>query len=129
MRLVCAIGLAALVAACSSDECVTPPPSTCDALYEPTWSNVYAETISKRCALAGGACHASEGGRGDLALDGEAKALAEIQARVTPGDPGCSLLFVRLEGGGGGTMPPGSGLSEPERCAISRWIAAGAVAD
>ena len=47
--------------------------------------------------------------------------------RVIPGDPACSDLMVRLDSPGQEwSMPPGTPLDERARCAIRRWIAAGA---
>ena len=46
--------------------------------------------------------------------------------RISAGDTSCSLLLVRVAGGGGGIMPPGAPLSEAERCALETWVRNGA---
>jgi len=49
--------------------------------------------------------------------------------RVFPGDPGCSKMIVRTDSPGATyQMPPGDPLSEPVRCALIQWVAAGAPA-
>jgi hypothetical protein len=49
--------------------------------------------------------------------------------RVVPGDPGCSKMIVRTDSPGATyQMPPGDPLSEPARCALIQWVAAGAPA-
>ncbi len=47
--------------------------------------------------------------------------------RVLPGDAACSLLITRLEADDpAAAMPPGSPLSEAERCAVRQWVDDGA---
>ena len=51
-----------------------------------------------------------------------------LDGRVKPGNPGCSLMVVRVEGVGKDyQMPQGDPLSAPERCAIAKWVEAGAL--
>lgn len=138
VRLPLSLGLFVAVAACSgSDEsdgfgCVAALEEGCTPLYEPTWENVFNETLKKRCALGGGICHAADGGKGDLVFDDKAASFKQLlapdsgDARVTPKDADCSLLIARLEAEPARAMPPGSSLDEAERCAITAWIRAGA---
>lgn len=120
--------LLVLVIGCGEDETCLTVDEDCQPLYEPTFDEVFARTLAVKCGVPGGACHATEGGRGGLVLDDVDEAYARLlDGRVVPGDPGCSLLVQRLESRQSGfAMPPGNQLDEAERCAISRWIADGA---
>ncbi len=127
------VGLALFQTGCSGCagddlECVVPQAADCQPLYQPVFDEVFARTIEPRCAVSGGACHSGSGAKGDLQLDDIDLAYSELvdKGRVKPGDAACSLLVIRIEGGGG-VMPPGTPLSEPERCAIETWVANGAV--
>jgi hypothetical protein len=99
----------------------------CAALYPPTFANVYETTLRVGCGSALGACHAA-GGAGRMSLASPAEAHEALLAgRVTPGDPGCSELIVRTHAEGASyAMPPGASLAPAERCALVRWVAAGA---
>ena len=107
----------------------TPTAADCTPQYEPTFENVYKNTITLRCATGGGACHLAEGAQGNLILEGlDAAYDALVDAgRVIPGDPDCSMMIKRLFATRStGLMPPGSPLSEPERCAVTEWVRRGA---
>jgi hypothetical protein len=97
-------------------------------LYEPTWDQVFAQTLEPSCGQGGSSCHAPKGAKGDLVIDtSEASHSRLLDAWVRPGDPGCSLLMIRMEQDDPvKVMPPGSPLSEAERCAVATWIAEGA---
>lgn len=122
--------LVALVATgCGGDApeaCPIPLPADCEPLYEPTFDQVYAQTLSDTCALSG--CHASASAQGGLDLEGQEQAFSALvdEGRVLPGDPACSELMMRLHGVGVPVMPPGRPLSDAERCAVQRWIEQGA---
>lgn len=81
-----------------------------------------------------GICHSADAGMGGLVFDEVDLAYDLLlgasggHARVQPGDPSCSLLMIRLEGQTSDfRMPPGpTPLLAAERCAIAKWIAAGA---
>ena len=77
--------------------------------------------------MSGGACHAGSDAKAGLRMDEieEAYNLLINGGRVVAGDASCSLMVVRMEGGGQ-VMPPGGMLSESERCAVETWIAQGA---
>ncbi|MSP25303.1 MAG: hypothetical protein EXR75_09100 [Myxococcales bacterium] len=124
------IGSTALVGACGDDletSCLASLPEDCTPLYAPTFDNVFTNTLSKSCGIGGAACHTSAGNKGGLALDDQDGAYAMLlDGRVVAGDPACSLLMARLEAAGESAMPPGSPLSEAERCSIAAWIRAGA---
>ena len=133
--LICALVMAHCAADGDTPEpCVTNiPESTCTPLYEPTFDQVYTQTIQPKCAFAGSACHAAEGAQGGLVLDDPDTAYAMLvqpkssSARVLTGDPECSLLVERLVTGDPiALMPPGNALEEPEVCAIVTWIRNGA---
>ena len=119
---------------CSETEddngCVENLDLECSPLYEPIFSEIHQQTLVPSCALAGGSCHSSQGAKGGLVLEeeqGAYEALVDNADRVKPGDPACSGLVVRLESSSNSfVMPPGSPLSEAERCVLRQWIAAGA---
>ncbi len=118
--------------ACSDDAalaCVEVDPA-CQPLYEPTWANVYSNTIVRSCAAGGVACHAAAGAKGGLVLEGEAAAHAALttsNAYVTPGDASCSELVTRLYTSNASLlMPRGARLPLAEACAVTQWVRAGA---
>jgi hypothetical protein len=105
----------------------------CAPLYEPTFTNVYNNTLVPTCAAEGGACHSPEGAKGGLSYMDEDSAydlllgVTDGRARVVPFDVECSLLVKRIESTRASkVMPPGDPLSRAERCAIEQWIANGA---
>lgn len=117
--------------ACGGEDCVDVSTS-CDPLYEPTFDNVWQNTLVASCAV-GSTCHTAGANRGGLTLDDADGAYDELlgasgdDARVLPGDPGCSELIRRIVSEDSGeVMPPGGQLSDAERCAIIQWIANGA---
>jgi hypothetical protein len=120
----------AALAGCPS----APPPScitvdtTCAPLYAPTFDNVYTMTLKNTCGSALSSCHSAVGKQGGMSFQDEQHAYdALLAGRVMPGNPGCSKMIVRTDSPGAGyQMPPGDPLSEPERCALIQWIAAGA---
>jgi Planctomycete cytochrome C len=129
------VGALGALGGCSDDggqpRCVTVDPA-CTPRYEPTFANVYANTLRDSCGSQSGVCHSAAGRRGGLSMESASVAFAELTdattGRVVPGDPSCSEMIVRLHGNGEGyLMPPGAQLPAPERCAIERWIAAGAM--
>ncbi|MEZ5397985.1 MAG: c-type cytochrome domain-containing protein [Bryobacterales bacterium] len=101
-------------------------PDTCTPQYDPTFDNVWGNTLSTSCALGG--CHGAGAASGGLSMGSDADAAYEALAGgyVEPGDPGCSLVVDHLEPDGLGDMPPGRVLDEAERCAVRTWIAQGA---
>lgn len=127
-----ALALAAYVLALSAcdDDCVDVDTS-CTPLYEPTFDNVYTNTLAVSCAVGNGTCHTDDGqtvagGLGFATADEAYAALTGSAERVLGGDASCSLLVSRIEASGSDGMPPGSPLPEAERCAIMQWVANGA---
>ncbi len=127
MRLY-ALALLTLVA------CPEPPPActtvdatTCHELYPPTWDNVYANTIAMSCGADRSSCHSDAGKSGGITFADKATSYTELlNGRVKPGNAGCSLLVVRIEGVGTDyQMPKGDPLGAPERCAIAKWVEMG----
>ena len=106
-------------------------PGSCAPLYEPTFENVYNQTLSKKCSVANAACHSSSAAKGGLVLEGIDEAydglVNSVPPRVLPDDPGCSTMAIRVESDDPGyVMPIGAKMSDPERCAILQWIQDGA---
>jgi len=103
--------------------------AACTPQYEPTFDNVYQNTILTRCATGGGSCHLAGAAKGGLVLEGIDAAYDGLvtAGRVVAGDPECSLVIRRLEATRDrGMMPPGTPLTEPERCAVTLWVRQGA---
>jgi hypothetical protein len=125
----CLAALSAALAGCPDDgppACVTVETS-CTPLYEPTFDNVFNNTLRAGCGSELDACH-SAAGAGRMSLADPATAHASLLAgRVTPGDPGCSELIVRTGAPGKDyQMPPGIALGATEHCALILWVQAGA---
>lgn len=120
------IALVAL-AGCPSE----PPPTcatvdlTCAPLYEPTFANVYANTLAEGCGGDRASCHS----RRTLSFaDPETAYAALLEAHVKPGDASCSEMIVRVVGVGTDyQMPPGDPLDDAEACALVQWVQAGAM--
>ena len=121
-----------LFAGCSE----TPPPTctalvldeACAPLYQPSFTNVYANTITTDCGSSRGACHA-DGGESKLSFATEQAAYDNLlRDYVTAGNPECSEMIVRTaDVGEDYTMPQGDSLGESERCALQQWVRQGAV--
>ena len=139
------LALAAL-AACSSSSsndspsgsaCVAVPSADCKPLVDPpTFDAIYTQILQPSCASGGVSCHGAASGtslsfgdvdqayamftRRELVGEGDA-------ARVLPHDAACSPLMKRIMADDPAVrMPRGSQLSEPETCAVTKWIANGA---
>lgn len=121
---------AGALAGCPSD----PPPScatvetACAPLYQPTFANVYANTIQRGCGSERAACH-SAAGEANLSFADVDTAYAALRdhGHVIAGDASCSELVVRIVGVGEDyQMPPGDPLSAAEACAVVQWVQAGA---
>jgi hypothetical protein len=129
-----ALLLVVAAAACGGDDgptCVQVS-TDCTPLYEPTFTNLFDRTFQPTCGVAGGSCHSAEGHKAGLVFADVDQAYdlllgTDGRARVTPGDPGCSLLVERTESEDPGfQMPPRDPLDEATRCTIRQWIANGA---
>lgn len=126
-----AVAVAGLVG-CAAD----PPPAciavdtSCAPAYAPTFDNVYTLTLQDSCASQSASCHSAVGRQGGMSFQDQQHAFDALRAgRVVPGDPGCSKMIVRTDSPGATyQMPPGDPLSEPVRCALIQWVAAGAPA-
>ncbi|HEX4337393.1 MAG TPA: hypothetical protein VH062_15865 [Polyangiaceae bacterium] len=107
--------------------------TSCTPLYEPTFDNVFKNTLSTTCAAPG--CHSGSQPTGGMALDEIDKAYTNILAtsstldpRITPGDVTCGKVLVRLESKDKtySMPPPPAELRNGEVCSIIQWIAMGA---
>jgi hypothetical protein len=122
--------LVALLAGCPEQ----PPACTtvetdCQELYMPTWDNVYSMTIAESCGSDRSSCHSDAGRKGGMTFADKDTSYTELlDGRVEPGNPGCSLMIVRVEGVGKDyQMPQGQALPAPERCSLLKWVEAGAL--
>lgn len=101
--------------------------TTCTPLYEPTFDNIYTNTLSVSCSVGNGTCHTSDASAGGLSFASADTAFAMLtDGRVDGGDASCSLLTQRIAATDSDVMPPGKPLPEAERCAITQWINNGA---
>ncbi len=124
------LGATLLVASACTKE--RPPACTtvdlaCAPLYTGAFATVYTQTISMDCGSNKGSCH-SAGGDSGLSFATEQETYDHLlESYVTPGDPGCSEMIVRTSSPGKDyQMPQGRALSEPEQCALRKWVEAGA---
>ena len=124
------LGLVAGCPAAPQWECVAES-TDCAPLYEPTFDNVYTNTITRSCGVGAGSCHGPGASTGiDLStIDATYELLMgaqDLPAYVLPGEPNCSQLMIRIDQPDpADTMPPGLPLSEAERCAIRQWVQEG----
>jgi len=127
--------ISVLLVGCPSTE--DPPPEACaerqDAgacvpAYEPTFANVFEQTLKPSCGKGGAACHTTRARQGGLAFEEIEDAYKGLQTgKLKPGNATCSTLFVRLAATDPNVrMPPGRALPEAEQCAIRQWIDNGA---
>lgn len=122
-----------LLAGCPSNDeppACTTVDTTCAPLYEPTFANVYANTLRMDCGGERSACHSATGQAGGVSFADEDAAYAALvtRGRVTPADPACSELIVRAHDVGTDyQMPPGDPLDDAEVCALIQWVQAGAL--
>lgn len=127
--------------ACSSpskpttNACVEGLRTDCSPLYDPpSYATIFEKILHPTCAQGMGTCHTADAAMGGLVFEDEDDAYARLlgdadgRARVSPGDPACSLLVERLEAKSSEVrMPPGpTPLSEAARCDIVQWISEGA---
>jgi len=107
-----------------------PVDRDCAPQYEPTFDNVFANTLTKDCAVSG--CHnaIARGGMNlseiDHAYD---ELLVEGGGRVIPGDPENSEMIMRVYSHSSTwQMPPGDDkkLADAEQCALALWVLDGA---
>jgi hypothetical protein len=130
--LAAVVALGVLAPGCGHD-CVEVD-LTCNQLYEPTFENVFERTLLQKCGTEGDTCHSVDGHMNGLVFAEIDDAYAELLgltpdgARVIPGDPSCSEMIMRISADDPDyLMPPGEPLSPQERCALVKWVAAGAL--
>ena len=107
--------------------CVTPltaqPPATAGGTAEPMWVNHVEPVLNRACIK----CHggAKQKGGLDLRLPGSIFAGGADGSVVTPGRPGESALYQRLQVGVEGHMPPEKEpqLTVEEISFVREWIA------
>lgn len=127
--------MAVCLNACSGDDpaACEPVNADCTPEYEPTFTNVYSQTLVG-CGVGGSACHAPEGAQGGFVVSDQASTLASLmeqattrpESRVRAGDV-CSPLLSRIRGEPPAqVMPPGSSLTPAQICAVQKWVEAGA---
>ena len=115
--------LLAWAVGCGSTDCAELS-ETCTPQYEPTYDNVYANTLAPSCQLSG--CHGEGSQAGGLDLGvGPDEAYDGLvnPGWIVVGDAACSTGFVVIHEG---EMPPGRPLAAEEQCAVQQWIDAGA---
>ncbi|HZO13117.1 MAG TPA: hypothetical protein VFB62_07655, partial [Polyangiaceae bacterium] len=61
--------LVALSAAgCDTESCLDPLSRTCEPAYEPTFDNIFTNTLQPTCARSGSSCHAPEGAQNGVSF-------------------------------------------------------------
>jgi Planctomycete cytochrome C. len=145
-KLFCMTSFVVCVVACTAnggsdeqqkDVCLDPQriDLTCIPTYEPTYDNLYSNLFSQSCGGSGSPCHwaGSPSPKAGLALTDKEMAyrylLGEVdgRARVLPGNPACSVLVERIDSTDvQRVMPAGMPLPSGVRCAVRKWVAAGA---
>jgi hypothetical protein len=125
--------IAVLGTACESEAFCLDTDPECSPLYEPTFDEVYVQTLQTSCGIGGSSCHGSDEGHGGLAFNDPDMAWQHLTDDlddgpwVVAGAAGCSpLIQVLRSEEPAEVMPPGAPLSEAEICAIEQWIDAGA---
>ena len=122
------VGLALCLGGCPAELEPADVDPDCTPQYEPTYQNVYANTLEPDCSPFG--CHNGPNASGDMDLAEMDTAYDELfeQDRIIPGDPVHSELVMRVfTSESEFLMPPGTTpLSEPEQCALALWVLAGA---
>ena len=102
----------------------------CTPQYEPTFANVYANTLEPQCSPFG--CHREPTPSGNMDLGtidvAYAELLEEGEDRVLPGDPEHSEMVMRIfTRESEFKMPPGpTPMPEEEQCAVALWVLMGA---
>lgn len=115
-----------LLVACGEELAPADFDPACVPQYEPTFTNVFENTLRVDCAVSG--CHNGVAARAGLdmsTIDGAYDELVE-GGLVIPGDPVNSLMTMRIFAKNQFVMPPGDPLADAEQCAVGQWIAAGA---
>ncbi|CAN5835160.1 hypothetical protein BH11MYX2_BH11MYX2_06060 [soil metagenome] len=121
-----------LFAGCGAE----PPPKctstqlddACLPQYQPTFANVYANTLTEDCGSTKGACH-KNGGEAGLSFADEDTAYNNLLNRhyVVPGGVACSEFIVRTaDTGKDYSMPKDSAIGDSEKCALQQWVRNGA---
>lgn len=128
-----ALALLGAPAACSDSSTCVEVSTECEPLYEPTFQNIFTNTLQQSCGVAGSQCHAQEGGKGGLVFADIDDAYALLtgagggEPRVDPHAPGCGELVSRIAASDASrVMPPGRQLPASEICAIVQWVSMGA---
>jgi hypothetical protein len=130
MLLVCVAGWP--LVGCPSDpppECITVD-AACAPLYQPTFTNVYNNTLVAGCGSTMSSCHSASGLAGGVSFEDQQTAYDHLMlsGRVKPGNAACSEMIVRTSSPGEDyQMPPGDPLMAAEQCALIQWVQNGAM--
>ena len=136
--LALAAALSLACAACASSDDAAPDASAperctsvdpaCEPTYEPSYDAIFTRVLQPTCGKSGVSCHSTRGRQGALSFEDADVAYDELLASaVRPGNAACSELVVRLESTDSAErMPPPAAIPAEDRCAIVRWIQAGA---
>jgi hypothetical protein len=131
VRLACVAAL--VLAACGPQ----PPPPVCTdagAALEacasapiPDYATLFETVLRPTCGREGPSCHGPGADDRLFFIDEEASRAYLLEHHVVPGSAACSELHQRVTSDDPFfRMPPAEPLPEASRCAIARWIEAGA---
>lgn len=127
------VALVATTLSCSNDRADVPlacldagiDTTTCTPAFAPTYEALLANTFRPSCTGAG--CHTGDGQGGLSFDDADAAYSALLRNDVTPSEPSCSDLVLRVtDPTSPYRMPPSTSLDAGEQCALARWVASGA---
>ncbi|MET0386837.1 MAG: c-type cytochrome domain-containing protein [Polyangiales bacterium] len=141
LELVGLLGLVGLLSVACGDGgeppddnvCLQPLAATCTPDINITYDEIYSRVLSPSCLGSG--CHGATNTQGNLNLSTPDLAYQQLlgqdgaRARVLPGDPECSMLLERIETDDRTRRMPymaADKLRAGARCAIQKWIEAGA---
>ncbi len=132
LRLAAATAVAATLAGCGGDTltCVEVD-LACAPAYEPTFDNVFDQTLLPSCGLTN-VCHAGANPKGGLDLSDREIAYQQLveggEDLVIPGEPSCSVMIERVFTTSSRLrMPRGSTLPDAHKCALALWVGNGAL--
>lgn len=99
----------------------------CASEPAPDYATLFETVLRPTCGREGPSCHGPGADDSLFFVGAEESRAYLLEHHVVPGSPACSELYQRVTSDDPFfRMPPAEPLSEASRCAIARWIEAGA---